>query len=454
MPDYFKFAKGLLYLPVLLMTAIVTRSTLFPFIVGKYVFLRSVVGIALILFLLGLLFQTERGIYYLSRVKALFKKPIFLSVFFFTVAFLLAGFFGIDPLNSFWSNFERGEGGLQILTFFVYFTLLVTLFEKKEEWHRLLGFGIVGGVLMALYGLFAGLNFPSFVGVRFSEEGARFQGSIGNPAYVAVYSLFVIFYCLYFLVQKGNKKFSWREGGLLALIALFLSVFFLAGTRGAFLGLGTAVLAILAYIGFSYKRFRVKTIGLIIVFVALVGTLIAFQNAPLVKKIPGSRVFAISLSAETFQHRMIMWKVAWDGFQERPILGWGPENFIQVFDRHFNTKYFEPEKGFGSWFDRAHSVIFDYLVATGIIGLLAYLSLFVSFYIAFFKRKKSEHEHTFYAIAERALFFALPAAYLVQGLVLFDVSVTYLSLFTVLAFSLYKFSPLSIESQKGGGIKK
>lgn len=454
MLDYFKFAKVLLYLPVLLMTAIVTRSTLFPFIVGKYVFFRSVIGLSAILFLLGLLFQTERGEMYLLRLKALFQKPLFLSVFFFTIAFLLAGFFGVDPMNSFWSNFERGEGGLQILSFFVYFTLLLLLFEKKEDWHRLLGFGIVGGMLMGLYGLFAGLNFSNFVGVRFSEPGARFQGSIGNPAYVAVYALFIIFYCLYFLVQKGKNKFSFREGGLIALIALFLAIFFLAGTRGAFLGLGTAVLAVLGYIGFSYKRFRLKIGILIILFVAIVGTLITFQNAPLVQKIPGSRVFAISISAETFQDRMIMWKTAWDGFKERPVFGWGPENFIQVFDKHFNTKYFEPAKGFGAWFDRAHSVIFDYLVGTGIIGLLAYLSIFVSFYIMFFKRKKSEHEHTFYAIAERALFFALPAAYLVQGLVLFDVSVTYLSLFTILAFSLYKFSPLSTPHQKVVGGKK
>ena len=439
--NYFKGARFLLCLPVLLMTVIVTKSTLFPFIVGKYVFFRSVVGLAAIAFLLGLLFDTVRANQMWARLKRIAKNPIFIAVSVFTLAFLLACLFGVDPAYSFWSNFERGEGGLQILSFYMYFLMLIALFEKKENWNMLLGCAIAGGVLMGLYGFMASSGVEAFIGAKFSEEGYRFQGSIGNPAYVAVYSLFLIFYCLYLILEKKTEKFfTPRTLGLMALIAFFVAIFFLAGTRGAFLGLGTAGVALFAYIGFSYKKFRMKMFGLMALLLIIGGGLIYFQDSPFVKSIPGSRTFAISISANTFQDRMTIWKMAWDGFKERPVFGWGPENFIKIFDTNFNPEYFKPEAGFGSWFDRAHSVIFDYLAETGVIGFLAYVSMFVAFYIVFFRSPKVPTERRgFRDVAIRGLFFAIPLAYFVQGLVLFDVSVTYLNLFTVLAFAVFMF---------------
>ncbi len=452
--DYFKIARFLLYLPVLFMTVIITKSTLFPFIVGKYVFFRTTVGLALVLFLLGLLFDPIRANRVFARLKHVVKNPLFLAVSAFTLAFLLACIFGVNPSFSFWSNFERGEGGLQMLNFYAYFTLLLALFEKREDWNTLLKCAVAGGVLMGIYGFLASLSVGGFIGARFSEQGYRFQGSIGNPAYVAVYALFLIFYCLYLILERAAQKFwSGRNIGLFLLIVFFTIIFFLAGTRGAFLGLGTAGVALLAYIGFSYKRFRLKMLGLIFLLFLAGGSLIYFQNTPLVKSIPGSRVFQISLTTETFQDRAIMWKVAWDGFLKRPVFGWGPENFIKVFDTNFNTKYFTPERGFGAWFDRAHSVIFDYLVETGILGFLAYVSIFIMFYVMFFRRPKTAHHDHFAEMAERALFFAVPMAYFIQGLVLFDVSVTYLNLFTVLALAVYKFS-LEGENQGTAKAKK
>ena len=41
-----------------------------------------------------------------------------------------------------------------------------------------------------------------------------------------------------------------------------------------------------------------------------------------------------------------------------------------------------------TWFDRAHSVYFDYLSETGILGFLSYLGMFFMFYWEFFKRSR------------------------------------------------------------------
>ena len=189
--------------------------------------------------------------------------------------------------------------------------------------------------------------------------------------------------------------------------------------------------------------------SILILLMLIVGSLVYFRSTPFVKKIPGSRIFDISFSAETFQHRTIMWGIAWEGFKERPIFGWGPENYLNIFSKYYNPDYFTPGKGYGAWFDRAHSVIFDYLAETGIIGLISYIGIFVVLFWQIIKAKvfvsigKNQHESApiegEWTFTLKALMIALPIAYLVQGLVLFDVSATYIPLFAFLAFASYKF---------------
>lgn len=435
--NYFKISKFLLFL-VPLTVIFVTPTTLFPFIVWKYVWFRTTVDVALIFFLLGLLFRDNSSAVG-QRLLALFRRPIVIATSAFAGIFLLAGFFGVDPSFSFWSSFERGEGGFQILHLWIFFVLLVTLFEEERDWRRLFGWAIVGGVLSGLYGLLAGWGFSGFIGPRFGESGFRFFGSIGNPAYVAAYSIFLVFYVLYLLSAAYRRRLA--SAGAIALFIAgigFLTMFFAAATRGAFIGLIVAVAASLLYFMYAHASMRKWLLVVIAVLTIGIGSFIYFKDAPFVKSIPGSRIFDISFSARTFEDRAIMWKIAWDGFKERPLLGWGPENYLKVFDSHFNTRYFRPGEGFGAWFDRAHSIYFDYLAETGILGLLSFLSIFAVFYWRLFRvaRAGAENPSSFVS----ALLFGLSLAYLVQGIVLFDVLVIYLNVFIFISFATYLFS--------------
>jgi O-antigen ligase len=128
----------------------------------------------------------------------------------------------------------------------------------------------------------------------------------------------------------------------------------------------------------------------------------------------------------TAQTRFWTWGSAWKGFLDRPIFGWGPENFTRVFDKYFDTRHYNPNQSTETWFDRAHSVVFDYLAETGIVGLAAYLGLITLLVITALSLP--------YAPLLVAFAVALPVAYFVQGLVLFDVLATYLNLFLVAAF--------------------
>lgn len=200
----FKTSKFFLIVAVL-NVAIVTTSTLFPFIVGKYAWFRSTVDLALIFFLLGILFQPDAKAFEERAVK-LFKTPLVIAVSIFVLMFLLACLFGINPSFSFWSNFERGEGGLQILHLYVFFLLLSILFREEKDWRRMLGWFLVAGLLMSFYGFAAMSGWKGFIGARLSDSGFRFQGSIGNPAYVATYLIFIFFYAAYLFLQSLQEK--------------------------------------------------------------------------------------------------------------------------------------------------------------------------------------------------------------------------------------------------------
>ncbi|MDP2703734.1 MAG: O-antigen ligase family protein [bacterium] len=420
---------------------LVTKSTLFPFIVGKYVWFRVSVALALIFFLLGILFESEEGEAYLRKIGRVIKTPLGLAIAAFTAIFLVAGFLGIRPSYSFWSNFERGEGGLQMIHLFLYFFLLAALFVEEKHWRTLFWIATWSAFLVILYGVAAGLGYSGFVGsdMKFGDAGLRFQGSIGNPAYFAAYVIFSAFYAVYLLCTYYRKQLTKTVGSwtLWLMLVIYGGAFLLAATRGALLGLGAGIFITLAYCGWKIKSWRkwAASIGIVL---AVGGILfVSLRNTEFVKSIPGSRIFDISFSAKTFEHRTIMWKIAWDSFKERPLLGWGPENFGVLFQKNFNPAYFKPLEGFGSWFDRAHNVFFDYLASVGILGTLAYVSIFGVIYWNILRQRIEKNTNLSHGVAALAL--AIPTAYLVQGLVLFDILPTYLNLFMLFGFMWYLF---------------
>ncbi len=459
--------------------AIVSLSTLFPFIVGKYVWFRTVIDLSLIFFLLGLLLRRDARQYGIRLIKWL-KSPLAIAVGVFAAVFVLAGFFGIDPKFSFWSNFERGEGGLQMLHFYLFFILLGVLLKDEKDWRKFFLLSVIAGLFMIFYGLGAGLKyidaevgqqtgagaqpvwsgkggvlfqaFRNFIGPAFGQ-GNRFQGSIGNPAYVATYLIFMLFYSIYLILISKKRLLTFGNLMLGAVILIFGAFFVFAGTRGAFVGLLAALFLGIIYLICIARKWRPKLLILVGIIVLTVIAFSVFKNTPFIKSIPALRIFDISFSARTFQDRIYIWGAAFKSFKERPILGWGPENFSYIFDSHYPTEFFTPERGFGAWFDRAHSVFFGYLSETGVLGLLSYLTIFFVFYFQLFKKKfnlriASNKEELSLSNKEyfmKLLIFAIPIAYLVQGLVLFEVLVIYLNLFLFFAFVNYKFNREKLE---------
>ena len=209
---------------------------------------------------------------------------------------------------AFWSNYERGEGGFQMIHYFLFFLLLAFLFREEKDWRRIFGFSLCSAVLMIGYGLFANFGMTSFIGPYTGSTApagwfdklidGRFEGSLGNPAYVAPYLMFSMFFTAYLWItawreKRATKLMAWGYG---ALIAIFLFFFFLSQTRGAFIGIMLGVLVFLLYLLFTGTPRERKWSGIVLaICLVLGGAGFAVRNTSFVQEFAGGTLAAAQL---------------------------------------------------------------------------------------------------------------------------------------------------------------
>lgn len=412
----------------------VANSLFFPFITGKNFGFRIIVEI---IFALWLLLAYTNASY---RPRSSWLMATATS---FITAIFLADIFGANPARSLWSNYERMEGFVSLIHVFAYFVVAGSVLTK-DLWMRFLQTSVGASVIMALYGWiqYAG-------GAEINQGGVRLDGRFGNAAYLGGYLLFNAFLTAFLMAR--TKKYDWLWWLYGGAIVLQVVIMFLTETRGSMLGLFAGVIiSSLLFIFLNKKRpflkwIAVGTISAIIVSVALV---FQFKNTDLIKNSsPLSRLASISLTESTVASRFMVWNMAIDGFKEHPILGWGQDNFNIVFNKYYNPGMYNQEQ----WFDRAHDIFLDWLIAGGSVGLLSYLLLFILGVLFVWENGTSSSGNGWFdhlkrtwnryvsgeeenSILEKSILTGLFAAYFVHNIFVFDNLFSYILFFTVLAF--------------------
>jgi O-antigen ligase/tetratricopeptide (TPR) repeat protein len=399
---------------------IVSSSLFFPFIAGKNLLFRVVVEIGF-------------AAWALLAFRDASARPRLSALFWSFVAFAgvmgLATVFSQDPWKSFWSNFERMEGYVTILHLFAYFIIASTILNTERIWKWFLNTSIAASVVVSIYAMF------QFFGViAVNQGGTRLDATLGNATYLAVYVLFHIFFAAIFLVKEPGV---WKKVAYGAVVLLEFIVLYNTGTRGAVIGLlvGTFVAAVLiAFFDKAERRTRVIAASVVVAGLVLVGGFLAVKNASFVQQSPVlSRFASISFSDIKNQGRYFIWPMAVKGFEQKPILGWGQENFNYVFNANYDPRMYGQEQ----WFDRAHNVFLDWLIAGGILGLLSYLSLYV---VGLFLLWRKASDMSF---IEKSLLTGLGVAYFVHSLFVFDNIMSYILFASVLALIHFRSTRLS-----------
>lgn len=410
----FSALKGLLY-AALLTPLWVWSIFLFPFITSKILYFRLVVEIALLFYvILAVQYPEIRPRWnWLNR-----------AVWIYFLVILLTSIFGVDFGTSFMGSIERGEGVITVLHFAIYFTILSGTLTTRQEWYKYLFFAVTVTLATAFYGLAQLLNL-SFV---IHAGATRISGTIGNASFFAAFMLFGMFLSLYLARQASSTVQRWY---LYLVFAFEAVVLFLSQTRGALLGAAVAFLLYFLFNIFKSGRLRVKAASAVLLVALVSSGILIYTNrnaAWIQKNHTIYRLATISINDITTQSRLDTWGASWKGAQDRLFVGYGYENYNIAFNKYFPARIFK-DAGSQIWFDRAHNIVFDVLVTSGIFGLLSYFSIYLAaFWILWRLGRKADYDWQ-----QSVILGVLLVSYLIQNLFVFDTQATYLMIYLVLA---------------------
>ena len=359
-----KIGRILVYLSLLTPLIVLPAYFTFPFIVPKALFFQTVMVLTGMVLVLAGWSEVEKW-----QWKNIFKQPLTLALGAYLAVLILATIFSYDWRFSLWNNQERMLGVFTIVHYFILFNASGYFFPEAKDWKRLLGILSGVGVVAVGVGLTQKLS-PDFL---YNRGAGQVVSTLGNSIYLAGFGLYL--FCVnsyFFRKQVGVGKWLAASAAIFGLIGIFI-----AGTRGTFLGLlgGLATVGLIYLIlGRGEKKTKQIALGLIAGLLILGAGSFAFRQTVFVKSLPIiGRVANLSLEG-TARTRLMAWQAGLKGFAERPLLGWGPNNYYYVFNKFYNPEFLK--YGFQeTWFDSAHNFFINILATEGILGLMAYLTL-------------------------------------------------------------------------------
>ena len=421
---------------ILLTPFVVTPDTIFPFVVGKAVYSRSLIecvfGIWAILALFRPVYRPPR-----SWLLLLLAVNVGVSV--------LAACFGVSPQRSFWSTYERMQGVVDLIHWFTFAVVLASVLRTERDWRVVLNINlgvciIISGLAVCLYYLVDVPFFDYFYHYWGENKQAgidptgRVTSTLGNALHLGTYVLLNSLIAAGLLVQSfisaapvspgdplilerrdqkraflQNKKSDlltlWIKRGFWASTLTFgLWTLTLTGSRGTFFGLLVSVGVLAAVLSFWGRRWTIRfaAVGCVFFSVCTAALVLFLIFRP---KIPvANGLFEIfkppTVSAETFhlpllkrllrpemnssEGRRMQWSrievlnIGLCGFSERPLLGWGPDNFLAIFGRHLSKSTEDV-----NIHDHSHNALVEELATKGVLGLSSYLTLWIYTLLSF-----------------------------------------------------------------------
>lgn len=402
--------KGFIYSSFFVPLVVIPSSFIFPFIVPKVLAFRILV--MLMLGAYSLLLISDWHVY----------KPrltgLTLAILAFIASFTISTFAGVDSYHSFWDNHERMLGLFTILHYGVYFLVCTGICKDWTAWRRALRVFLGAGALVMIIGMIQVFK-PTFL---LNQGDKRIIGTLGNAIYMGGYGLFLMFVAALLFLKEEVR--GWRIAYLIAGILGMLGMFF-SGTRGSILGLVASLLFIvIGYVVTLKNQPRVRQGVAIagIIGVIIAGFLYGFRKTSFVTNLPAvGRV--VNTSWEDFKEspRYIAWEIALKAWKEKPVFGWGPNNFYFAFNKYYNPRSLD--FGYGeTWFDNAHNIIVNTMAVQGTVGIITYLAIFlVAFLATLDAYRKGRIDRHIFIIGSAFL-----VAHLVQNVTVFENITSYL----------------------------
>lgn len=423
-------------------------SLFFPFVSGRVYAFRLLVEVSLFFWLLLIARRPE--------FRPRLKNPIILGTLLFLLGLVVTALLGVDPIHSFFSNIERADGIVQFGHWVLFLLMISSVLRRPKDWRIFLW--IFTGVAAALASYAWSLHFlPETPGINSYRE-SRIAGLFNNPSYLAALMLFAvgITSLLWSQVTTRINESSanrWRHILFGGLVLFFTATLIFTGTRGSYLGFVTGLtsfsLLAIIFLRQTKRKLVFAAGGLLFVTLLAIGSIFVFKESSFVK---GNEILdRIAVVSEltnigSVEERYVNWQVAIEAFRDRPVFGWGPENYDIAFNAHYNYLAGKNEP----WFDSSHNQLLDVLAEGGVVGFSLYLFWIGAVFYAAGKLFRRESKDRLIGIILASTYLG----FLVQGLFLFDTFPMYLGLFPLLGFAYFRYERAKNNGATGGTKKR
>ncbi len=334
----------------------------------------TLIGFASVLGIWGAVWLWQKG-----NTISLPKSPVFVSLMLYGIAVVVSGIVGVDPNTSFWSVATRTTGIWYLSCLGLWMFLLWGILQSRIAQYKLI---LVVVVSTAVYSVLSLLT-PEGVGLLFKSftlDGFTF----GNSSFAGMYLFGAFLLSIYYVLQTTRRVWWMYVLPVCIVISpnIINSRIFWGDFSGGVIGeaRASAVVIALSLVGLGalwlitkIKNTRIKSVTVYSLFVgALLVT--AFSGFSLLS--PDGVLRKIYLQQATAV-RPLVWEMSQHAISERPIFGWGGDNFEQVFEMQYDNRLLQESYGNEAWFDRAHNVLIDQLVDGGGVGLFFYVLVYV-----------------------------------------------------------------------------
>ena len=447
---------------VMAMPLILSNDTLFPFIVGKAIYARSVIEVTFGVWLLLIFFYPR---YRPSRSLIVAALGVWLLIS------LVAGLTGVSVVRSLWSTYERMQGIVDLAHWFVFIAMTGSVFRSLRDWRLLFTVNLVVCMIVSFLGInqHYGIFDMEGFGIRSAD---RIESTLGNATYVGAYTMVNALIALSMIIhslggqttgdggeraepapqgrtarrrrRRGERQagpirvsfnyLPWLQSVWVLSLMLNLWALWLTGTRGAVVGLGAAALVFsVGYLIWGRVRAaRIISYALVGTAIAVIGLFVAVRTTDVLDPVVESntmlaRISSIGLGDASISGRVSGAQAGLLAYAEKPVLGWGPENFLIAWGKHVDAEAAERDR-----FDQAHNKLVEELTTKGTLGFVSYMLVWLAMAWAMFisiRRRRGYGQLSVLIIAAAML------AYFVQNLFLFDTPVTLMQFSILAAFA-------------------
>lgn len=412
-------ATVLLVLSFCMPLVVLPSSFIFPFIVPKILLFRSLVVGLVAVYALLLMINWER---YRPRLTALN-----IAVFGFWLSFAVSTVVGVDWYRSFWDNHERMLGLFTVTHYVLLYYVWVAVVSDGRHAQTLIRWFLGAGSVVMAIALLQKID-PELL---LNRGSVRVSSTLGNPIYVSGYGLFLLCFAALSYVHTAVTDRAGRYLAMTAGVLGFLGIF-LGGTRGTLLGLIAACTVLLVSFGIftSEKKYRLGVVGIFLLGLVVACGVWVARDTSLVQSItPVARLIHIDFANLEYNTRVMAWGIAWDSFLERPVFGWGPNNYYYAFNEYYRPEFLR--YGYGeTWFDNAHNIVMNTLSTQGAFGLVTYLAIFVVVGVVLLRARRAERISS----TECALLLAFFVGHFVHNVFVFENPTSYLYFFVALGY--------------------